>query len=178
MGFQSGEPTGDKPIGLSHVAVVTADLDAFRTFYEQTIGLETTVVLGPGRDHARQAVVFAGDVMLHVFEVPGFDPRVFGSASTMLQRGRLDHLGFTVADEAALVAVRDRLLAVGASSGLIRRLGPMLSVRFEDAEGFEGEVNCFDPEYDPSTVRDEDEVLAPDWLDRTRRVMRSDTRGP
>jgi catechol 2,3-dioxygenase-like lactoylglutathione lyase family enzyme len=159
------------PVGLSHVAVVTADLEGFRAFYEQTIGLETTMVLGAGPGHARQAVVVAGDVMLHVFEVPGFDPAAYGNASVMFERGRLDHLGFTVADEAALTALRDRLLAVGASSGVIRRLGPMLSVRFEDPEGFEGEVNCFDPAYDPSTVRDEDEIVDPTWHEQARRVL-------
>jgi catechol 2,3-dioxygenase-like lactoylglutathione lyase family enzyme len=31
-----------EPVGVSHVAVVTADLDGFRAFYEDTIGLETT----------------------------------------------------------------------------------------------------------------------------------------
>lgn len=160
-----------EPVGLSHVAVVTADLDGFRTFYEETVGLETTMVVGAGPGHARQAVVVAGDVLLHVFEVPGYDPGAQGYGAAMFERGRLDHLGFAVADEAALVAVRDRLLAVGASSGVIRRLGPMLSVRFEDPEGFEGEVNCFDPEYDPSTVRDEDEIIDPTWLEQARRVL-------
>ena len=44
----------------SHVAVVTADLDGFRAFYEDTIGLQTTMVFGarsgprrPGRPHGR-----------------------------------------------------------------------------------------------------------------------------
>jgi hypothetical protein len=35
----------------------------------------------------------------------------------MFERGRLDHLGFTVTDLVALRAIRDRLLAVDASSG-------------------------------------------------------------
>ena len=109
--------------------------------------------------------------MLHVFEVPGFDPAPQGFAPAMFERGRLDHIGFTVADEAALVALRDRLLAVGASSGSIRRLGPMLSVRFHDPDGLEGEINCLDPSYDPTTLRAEDEIVDPAWLERTRRVM-------
>ena len=161
-------------VGVSHVAVVTADLDRFRAFYEDTIGLETTIVFGAGEGHAGQAVLAAGNVMLHVFEVSGFDPAAQGFSSGMFERGRLDHIGFTVADEAALVALRDRLLAVGASSGSIRHLGPMLSVRFHDPDGLEGEINCLDPSYDPSTLRDEDEIVDPDWLERTRRVMKRD----
>jgi catechol 2,3-dioxygenase-like lactoylglutathione lyase family enzyme len=166
------------PSGLNHVAVVTADLDGFRAFYEDTIGLETTLVLGAGPGQSRQAVIMAGDVMLHVFEVPGYDPAAHSFAPTMFERGRLDHLGFGVADVAALTALRDRLLAVGATNGDIRRLGPLLSLRFLDPEGFEGEVNCLDPEYDPSTVRDEDEIVDPNWFERTKRVLNADTEQP
>ncbi|GAA1857824.1 hypothetical protein GCM10009836_42490 [Pseudonocardia ailaonensis] len=156
---------------MSHIALVTADLDRFRSFYEDVLGLETTLVVGAGRGHARQAVVHAGDAMLQVFEVPGYDPGAHGSGAPMFERGRLDHFGFRVADEAALGALRDRLVAAGASSGDIRRLGPMFSVRFHDPEGFEGEVNCLDPAYDPSSVREQDEIVDPAWYRRTRRAL-------
>jgi len=161
------------PSGVSHLAVVTPDLDRFRAFYESTIGLQTTMVLAAGSAHARQAAIVVGDVMLHVFEVVGYDPAAHGFAPRMFERGRLDHLGFTVADEAALSARRDRLLAAGATSGDIRRLGPMLSLRFDDSDGLEGEINCFDPTYDPAMVRDEDEIIDPLWLERTKHVLRA-----
>ena len=159
---------------MSHVAVVTPDLDGFRAFYEDTLGLETIIVFGAGPGHARQAVIVAGNVMLHVFEVVGYDPAQHGFTPAMFERGRLDHIGFTVADEAALIALRDRLLSLGASSGSIRQLGPMLSVRFQDPDGLEGEVNCLDPAYDPSTLRDEDEIVDPTWLERTKHVLHAD----
>ncbi|MGA8371182.1 MAG: VOC family protein [Acidimicrobiales bacterium] len=162
-----------EPVGVSHVAVVSPDLDGCRAFYEDTIGLETTIVFGAGPGPTRQAVIVARNVMLHVFEVVGYDPASHGFAPAMFERGRLDHIGFTVADESALLAMRDRLLAVGASSGSIRRLGPMLSVRFHDPDGLEGEVNCLDPAYDPSTLRDEDEIVDATWLERTRRVLQA-----
>ncbi len=94
----------------------------------------------------------------------------------MLERGRLDHLGFTVPDEAALATLRDRLVAVDASSGAIRRLGPMLSVRFHDPDEFEGEINCLDPTYDPSTLRAEDEVVDPLWFARMAAVLHAEPR--
>ena len=47
----------------------------------------------------------------------------------------------------------------------------MLSMRFHDPEGFEGEVNCLDPAYDPAAVRDEDEIVDPGWYERTRRAL-------
>jgi catechol 2,3-dioxygenase-like lactoylglutathione lyase family enzyme len=167
-----------RPCGVSHVAVVTADLDGFRAFYEDTIGLETMLVLAAGPGHARQAVLVAGDVLLHAFEVPGYDPAAHGIAAAMFERGRLDHLGFTVVDEAALQVMRDRLLEVGASSGDIRRLGPMLSLRFRDPEGFEGEVNCLDPTYDPAATRIGDEIVDPHWFERTTRVLRAPSPTP
>ncbi|GEL16393.1 VOC family protein [Pseudonocardia asaccharolytica] len=157
-----------RPRGLSHVAVVTADLDGFRSFYENTIGLQTTMVFGAGPGHCRQAVLTAGDAMLHVFEVAGYHPTTYGFSNAMFERGRLDHLGFTVPDLAALTAIRDRLLVVDASSGDIHQLGPMLSVRFVDPDGLESEINCFNPDFDPSTLRAGDEIVDPTWLDRVR----------
>jgi len=160
-----------KPSGISHMALVTGDLDGFRRFYEDTVGLETTVVFGGGSGHSRQAILMAGDVMLHVFEVPGYDPATHGFSVAMFGRGRLDHLGFTVSDLTELTAIRDRLLAADASSGDIHQLGPMFSVRFVDPDGLESEINCYNPDFDASTVRDEDEVVDPDWLERTRHAL-------
>jgi catechol 2,3-dioxygenase-like lactoylglutathione lyase family enzyme len=157
--------------GISHVGVVSANLDSFRSFYEDIIGLETTIVFGGGPGHGRQAVLIAGGVMLQVFEIAGYDPTAHGFSEVMFERGRLDHLGFTVADLAALTVIRDRLLAVHASSGEIRPLGPLLSVRFLDPDGLEGEINCYNPDFDPSTLRAEDDIVDPDWLERTKRVL-------
>jgi catechol 2,3-dioxygenase-like lactoylglutathione lyase family enzyme len=162
------------PCGVSHVAVVTGDLDGYLAFYEEVIGLETTLVLGAGPGHGRQAVLFAGPVMLHVFEMLGYDPTVNGLSPAMFERGRLDHLGFTVTDVAALATLRDRLVAVDASSGDIRRVGPMLSLRFHDPDESEGEINCLDPTYDPSTLRDEDDVVNPLWFARMASVLHAD----
>jgi catechol 2,3-dioxygenase-like lactoylglutathione lyase family enzyme len=163
---------------VNHIAVATADLDGYRAFYEEAIGLDTALVLASGPGHGRQAIVFAGDVMLHVFEVADRPARwgspAPGTGSAMLERGFVDHLGFTVRDETALSALRRRLMDVGASSGDIRPLGWMLSVRYVDPDGFEGEVNCFNPRFDPSTLRHADEVIDPHWLERARRALRAD----
>ena len=163
------------PSGVSHIAVATTDLDGFRTFYEDTIGLRTTIVFGGGPGHSRQAILMAGDAMLHVFEVANDDTTTRRMGAGMFERGRLDHLGFTVNDLAALKVIRDRLLAADASSGDIHYLGPMLSLRFVDPDGLEGEINCYNQEFDPSTLRDEDEIIDPDWLAQTRQALQSGT---
>jgi catechol 2,3-dioxygenase-like lactoylglutathione lyase family enzyme len=175
MGTRTDRNPAGVPCGVSHVAVVTGDLDGYRAFYEEVIGLETTLVLGAGPGHGRQAVLSAGQVMLHVFELPGYDPTVNGLSPAMFERGRLDHLGFTVPDPSALNTVRDRLVAADASSGIIRRVGPMLSLRFHDPDESEGEINCLDPTYDPSTLRDEDHVINPMWFARVASVLHADS---
>jgi catechol 2,3-dioxygenase-like lactoylglutathione lyase family enzyme len=166
-------PTGARstPCGISHIAVVTRDLDGYRAFYEDTIGLHTALVLSAGPGHGRQAVVFAGDAMLHVFEVIDREPAAQLTAPKIFERGHLDHFGFTVPDEAALTEVWYRLLGVGAASGDIRPVGSMLSVRYLDPDGHEGEINCFNPHVASSALRDEDEIIDPGWLERTRRAL-------
>ena len=103
----------------------------------------------------------------------GTTPAAHGIGTTMFERGRLDHLGFTVADQAALAEVRDRLVAVDASSGDVTPLGPVLSVRYRDPDGFEGEINCFNPDFDGSTPGDHDEVADPGWYDRAKRALQT-----
>jgi len=173
MSVEPVDPAMSRPIGVSHVAVVTANLDGFRTFYEDIIGLETTVVFSGGAGHSRQAITMAGDSMLHVFEVSDYDPTTSSITTAMFERGRLDHLGFTVTDLAALTAIRDRLVAVDASSGDIHHLGPMFSLRFVDPDGLESEINCLNPDFDPATLRDEDEVLDSDWIERAKNALHS-----
>jgi hypothetical protein len=116
--------------------------------------------------------------MLHVFELPGYDPTINGFSPAMFERGRLDHLGFTVAGVGELHTLRDRLVAVDASSGVIRRVGPMLSLRFHDPDESEGEINCLDPGYDPSMLRDEDDVINPLWFARMASALHADPTPP
>ena len=139
-------------IGFSHVAVITPDLDRFRAFYEDVVGLRTAVVLrmteAPGMRHAVLSV--SDSSIVHAFEQPGFDPAAAGIGAEMFSRGRIDHLGFMVASVEELEAVRDRLVAVGASDGTVTPLGPVHSVHFTDPDGLEGEINAVNLAWDPS----------------------------
>ena len=140
------------PMAIGHVAVITADLDRFRAFYEDVIGLRTAIVLRmsepPGLRHA---VLSVTDVsIVHVFERPGYDPAAEGVGTEIGFRGRLDHLAFHMASHADLEAVRDRLVAVGASEGVVTPHGPVHSVHFRDPDGLEGEVTATNPSWSPS----------------------------
>lgn len=153
-----------QPIGVSHIAMLTADLDRFRQFYEDVVGLETMLVMSG--EHGRHALVAAGRAILHVFEMVGFEP----AGGDAFDRGRIDHFGFTLADRTALAGCTARLVAAGASTGEITSFGPVLSVNFTDPDGCEGEINCLDPAFDP-TPGPGDEPVDPDWHARVSSLL-------
>lgn len=155
--------------GLSHLAVNTPDLDRFRRFYEGLLGIPMGVSLRMDHEPYLRHATFhlSATAVLHVFEVPGYDPTDQGLGSSMGERGRLDHFGLWVADEPELRAVAERLRAAGATDGEVRALGPTLSVHVTDPDGLELEVNCpnlaFDPDGGSEIV---EEVAIPDWFEQ------------
>lgn len=162
-------PTANRaPItGIGHVAVNTADLARFRRFYEQILGIPLGVVMRmPVAPHLRHAFFpVAPGVILHVFEVPGYDPRAQGIGVDIGERGRVDHFAFLVDDEAALETVASRLRAAGASDGAVRDFGPVLSVHGTDPDGLQFEVTCTNLSYDPDADTEEvEEIGLTDWF--------------
>jgi catechol 2,3-dioxygenase-like lactoylglutathione lyase family enzyme len=123
--------------GLNHVALLTADLDRFLSFYCEVF--DATVLLDVTEGGMRHAGVdLGGGSALHAFCIDGNahasgSPDIFG-------RGHLDHLAINVPDEQALNQAQHRLLARGASDGRINDFGILKSVAFRDPDGFEGEV--------------------------------------
>lgn len=153
------------PSGISHVATITADLDRYRAFYEDVLGVRCVAVMRMNHEpHLRHAAFAAGSAVLHVFEQPGYDPAADGIPNELGRRGRVDHFGLMVADETELAAVRDRLVAAGSAEGTVSALGPVLSVHFRDPDGLDAEVNCPNPAFDHRTEsRDEFvEIAEPD----------------
>jgi catechol 2,3-dioxygenase-like lactoylglutathione lyase family enzyme len=154
---------------ISHIAINTADLARFRRFYEGVLGVPLGMSLRMNHPpHLRHATFHVGETLvLHVFEVPGYDPEGQGIGRSIGERGRIDHFGFLVPDEGALREVAAQLRAAGASDGEVRPLGPMLSVHATDPDGLEIEVNCPDPGFRIDALSSEVEELAlPDWFDR------------
>jgi catechol 2,3-dioxygenase-like lactoylglutathione lyase family enzyme len=168
-------PLAGRPIGFSHVAMMTADLDRFRAFYEDVLGLSTSIVLK--LDHPpylRHAFLFVDDrTVLHVFEEPGYDPVAAGIGTEIGRRGRIDHFGLMVRGSEELEAVRQRLVAAGASDGTVTPLGPVLSVHFVDPDGLHGEINAFNDEFDPADLTSSEVLEVPDpaWFDRMRAAL-------
>lgn len=161
------QPT--RVIGIGHIAVNTADLERFRRFYEGVLGVPLGVVMRMGHPPYLRHAMFhvAAGLVIHVFEVPGYDPQAQGIGVDIGERGRIDHFAFVVPDEAVLRGVVDRLRAAGASDGDVREMGPLLSAHATDPDGLQFEVTCVNPAFDADSSREEvEEIGLPDWLSR------------
>ena len=118
--------TGTRPracVSFGHAAVNTPDLDRFRRFYEDVLGLRLVTVNSPVDTPFRRIGAFTDrhgrQMGLLVFEVPGYSSGL--PADQIGQRGRIDHLTFEAANNADFV-ILDRLVGAGASSGEVVRL--------------------------------------------------------
>jgi catechol 2,3-dioxygenase-like lactoylglutathione lyase family enzyme len=139
-------PASIRTTGISHVAVLADDLGPLVEFYGAHFGARMAAALPPEGRIARHCLVdVGGPSMLHLLEAPGVeipDGPLFG-------RGRLDHLALAVPDEASLYALRDGLVASGASSGEVTDFGVALSVHFRDPAGMHSEITWLKP-HDPT----------------------------
>jgi catechol 2,3-dioxygenase-like lactoylglutathione lyase family enzyme len=135
-----GSPPAAAPAvtGLNHVAVLTGDLERLVAFYSDVLGGEPVDVPPQPGSNRGTAVRFGPTSALVVLEVDG-NPHTDGRGDE-LGRGHLDHVAFEVPTAAALEAVRQRLVAYGASDGRINDYGALVSVGFTDPDGMATEV--------------------------------------
>ena len=133
-------PERPMTLGFNHVATMTANLERYLAFYGAIFGAEVLHIMEAEGDHPRMAIVdMGGDSALNVFEVPA--DSIIGDRSQMGGRGPIDHYALAVGSEEALLEIRDRLVAIGASPGEVTQFGPGLrSVFFRDPDGAELEV--------------------------------------
>jgi len=163
------EASAVRVTGLGHIAVNSADLARFRRFYEGILGIPLGVVMRmPVAPHLRHAFFHVSPgLVLHVFEVPGYDPGAQGIGTDIGERGRIDHFAFVVPDEAALVEIAAKLQAAGASDGVVRDFGVVRSVHATDPDGLQFEVTCTNLSFDPDADTEEiEEIGVPDWVSR------------
>lgn len=122
--------------GVNHLALVTADMDATVRFYHGVLGARIVATVGtPGFRHyffdfgPQSTVAFFEytDLVLEPFAKPAGipDPRAT----------QFDHLSLNLPDEAALHALRRRLLDAGCEITEIVDHGNIHSVYFTDNNG-------------------------------------------
>jgi catechol 2,3-dioxygenase-like lactoylglutathione lyase family enzyme len=137
-----GTTTDTLVAGVNHVALLVRDLDRWVDFWTGTFGATFELIPDERGRHGFLALASDGSGILHAFEIPTGMSGEFPS-NEMFRRGRLDHLAVNAAGEAALLELRDRLVARGASDGSLRLFGDrMFSVFAVDPEGMEFEVCC------------------------------------
>jgi catechol 2,3-dioxygenase-like lactoylglutathione lyase family enzyme len=122
--------------GFNHAALMTRDLDRLIEFYTGVFGAE---VIFAEEAPMRHAMLRIGEHShLHPVEMRD-NPHAQGTAA-MFDRGHVDHLGLNVATQEAFQEVRRRLIARGASDGVVSDLGPQLCMWFDDPDGMRAEV--------------------------------------
>ena len=129
--------------GVNHVALVTRDLARLSAFYVEALGAEPAYARTEGDHAAGLAFLRVGDVVLHVFERPAETPGGVSDdqAVKAFARGRVDHFAFEAGDPEEFAAVRDRLRALGATSGDVVDFGVLVSLFATDPDGSPVEVS-------------------------------------
>jgi catechol 2,3-dioxygenase-like lactoylglutathione lyase family enzyme len=103
--------------GFHHLALVTPNLDATITFYRDTIGMQLAATGEANPIHGRTAVFIPGEgkANIHFFELATaqiFTPSPDVQGIPWIP-GALHHIAFELSDEAAAIALRERLQARG-----------------------------------------------------------------
>ena len=138
-------------VSFGHAAVVTPDLDKFRRFYEDVLGLRLATLNSPAGAPFRRIGAFTDRHGRHmgllVFEIPGYTAAP--TDDEIGRRGRIDHLTFEAADQADFVEILSRLVEEGASTGEVTHLGPVESVLFVDPDGAQVNLQLSNPTWRP-----------------------------
>ncbi len=149
--------------GISHLALVTPDMDATVRFYAGVLGmpLVATLMAGPMRHYFFE---MADGNTVAFFEVEGAETFAKGAGSPTDRAIQLDHISFNVPDEHALEMLRKRLLAAGCEVTGVVDHGIMHSVYFHDPNGIALEASWWltDVTGRPSDYTDTEVFADPD----------------
>jgi catechol 2,3-dioxygenase-like lactoylglutathione lyase family enzyme len=123
--------------GINHLTTLTADLDRLIDFYRRVFDARVTLDLE--EEGLRHAFIELGPAtVLHPFQVPGVE--VPQHPLPMFGRGRLDHFALNAPSEAAFRELHWRVVAAGASDGVVTDMGSLLIFTFADPDGAHHEV--------------------------------------
>jgi catechol 2,3-dioxygenase-like lactoylglutathione lyase family enzyme len=133
--------------GFDHVAVLTADTEAFVAFFAEVFEAEAFGAADEMPPGMRLTFLKVGrDAEFNVFQIDG---NTEASRQTpMGGRGRIDHFGLRVPSLENFATVRDRLMARGATDGFVTDFGAVLSCFFRGPDGLECEVCVENPDWD------------------------------
>ena len=120
--------------GINHLALVTPDMDATVRFYHGVLGMRlvATLMAGPMRHYFFE---MGPENTVAFFEWKGAPTMAKQAGVPVPGPVQLDHLSFNLPDEAALVALRERVLAAGCEITEVVDHDIMRSVYFTDPNG-------------------------------------------
>jgi catechol 2,3-dioxygenase-like lactoylglutathione lyase family enzyme len=126
---------------LHHLTLLTEDMDRLIAFYDRVFEARVTVDIE--EEGLRHAFIEVGPhTVLHPFQVPGVE---LPAPQPMFQRGRLDHFALNAASEDAFWELHRRVVAEGASDGVVTDMGSLLNFTFTDPDGGRHEVVWLKP---------------------------------
>jgi catechol 2,3-dioxygenase-like lactoylglutathione lyase family enzyme len=115
---------------IHHLTFLTADMDRLVDFYNRVF--EAVVTVDLEEEGLRHTFIEVGPgTVLHPFQIPGLEQPGF---QPMFHRGRLDHFAFNAASEEAFRELRRRLVAEGASDGVVTDMGSLWIFTFTDPD--------------------------------------------
>ena len=132
--------------GINHVALAAADVDATVRFYCDAFGLESTDF---SSDDARSVLLFMpnGSFVQVVSAGPGpvVEAPLAAVPGDLIRDGApIDHISLFASDVESLEAIRDRLVALGATDGeILDTAGVAFTVPFTDPDGRRLEVTAY-----------------------------------
>lgn len=138
--------------GIDHVATITKDSDRLQRFYIDNFGatIERDGPEFPGGP--RMTILNIGVACeLNVFEI--VDNTEADHQTPMFGRGRIDHIGLLAASLEKFSEIRDRLMAAGATDGVVTEFGRKLSLFFRDPDRMECEVLVANPDAEEGNLR-------------------------
>ena len=137
--------------GIDHVATITKDSDRLQRFYVENFGASIEIDGPEFPGGPRMTIVNVGpDCELNVFEIEGNSEA--DNQTPMYGRGRIDHIGLLAASLKEFAEIRERLMAAGATDGIVTVFGRKLSLFFRDPDRMECEVLVANPDFDPENV--------------------------
>ena len=130
--------------GFHHIALVTRDLDATIRFYRDVLGMEIVFIAPVGELHGRHCSIrLGGDpdhLGIHFFEYPGAplfptEDRTLEAAFFVPVANLLFHISLALPDEAAGLALRERLTRHNVVMSPIMDQGGIWNMAFLDNNG-------------------------------------------
>ncbi len=165
--------------GINHLALITNDMDATVRFYHGVLGARLVADLAAPGQFRHYFFELGAENTIAFFEYTKHPVEAFAKpAGTPDPRAiQFDHVSFNLPDEAALLALRNRLKAAGCEITDVVDHGFLRSVYFTDNNGIALEASYWvlDPTGRPADYADEGLFSDPDPVPAVVELRRDGT---